>query len=117
MMTMDSSVFRLLSFPHQGKIITIDQLDFCTPELHTCLSSNIPLVDNSTYSNIGIGLLKYSSMMGSFPNLSPPLKLSISSINMITIVEQSFSEPWIVPSPIEIEIFRDVIPLTFTKSD
>jgi hypothetical protein len=28
-----SSVFRCVQFPHQGKIVTIDQLDYCTPTL------------------------------------------------------------------------------------
>ena len=28
-----STIFWLLSFPHQGKIITINQLDFCMPDL------------------------------------------------------------------------------------
>jgi hypothetical protein len=30
-----SSVFRVLHFPHQGNIVTIDQLAFCTPDLRT----------------------------------------------------------------------------------
>ena len=33
MKVVSSTIFRLLSFPHQGKIITINQLDFCTPDL------------------------------------------------------------------------------------
>ena len=28
-----STIFRLLCFPHQGKIVTINQLDFCTYDL------------------------------------------------------------------------------------
>ena len=30
-----SSIFRLIKFPHQGKIITIDQLDFCNLNVQT----------------------------------------------------------------------------------
>ena len=28
-----SIVYRLVHFPHQGKIVSIDQLDYCTPNL------------------------------------------------------------------------------------
>ena len=28
-----STVYRLVRFPHQGKIVTIDQLDYCTPNV------------------------------------------------------------------------------------
>ena len=30
-----SSIFRLIQFPHQGQIVAIDQLDFCTPDLRS----------------------------------------------------------------------------------
>jgi len=36
-----SSVFRCVQFPHQGKIVTIDQLDFCTPDALTPVTNNI----------------------------------------------------------------------------
>ena len=29
------TVFRTLQFPHLGKIVTIDQLDYCTPDVTT----------------------------------------------------------------------------------
>lgn len=28
-----STVYRLFHFPHQGKIVSIDQLDYCTPNI------------------------------------------------------------------------------------
>lgn len=34
-----STIFRILHFPHQGKTITIDQLDFCTLDLRS--STNV----------------------------------------------------------------------------
>jgi hypothetical protein len=37
-----SSVFRCVQFPHQGKIVTIDQLDYCTPDTRTPDTNNIP---------------------------------------------------------------------------
>ena len=34
---------------------------------------------------------------------------------MIMSIEQSFSDPWIVPGPTKIESFGDVIPLTLVE--
>jgi hypothetical protein len=48
MTTIVSSVFHVLCFPHEGKIVTIDQLSF----LHTLVPSasvgpSVPIIDNS----------------------------------------------------------------------
>ena len=65
-----SSYFRCIKFPHEGKLVTIDQLSFCNApnEYGTIVS----LVNNSTLpcENIGVGL--YSSLMGSF-NITAPI--------------------------------------------
>ena len=39
-----STVFRTLQFPHLGRIVTIDQLDFCTPDVTTPTENNVPLL-------------------------------------------------------------------------
>jgi hypothetical protein len=68
-----SSVFRVLHFPHQGKIVTIDQLVFCTPDLGSNVGSNVPFVGDThkSYMHVGVGMFKYPSLMGIFP-LPPP---------------------------------------------
>ena len=60
MKAVPSIVFHTISFPHQGKIITADQLDFCTSDLRSNTESTIPLIgDSSTKSKtIGAGLFK-----------------------------------------------------------
>jgi hypothetical protein len=45
-----SSVFRVLHFPHQGKIITIDQLAFFTPDLGSNVGSNVPFVGDTCHN-------------------------------------------------------------------
>jgi hypothetical protein len=40
MIAITSSVFRILQFPHQGKIIIVDQLDYTTPDLHNAATNN-----------------------------------------------------------------------------
>ena len=64
-----SSMFQLFSFPHNKNIITIDQLDYYAFDLCSPPTSNVPLVGNSTYAEVGEGLFKESSLMGTFPSL------------------------------------------------
>ena len=103
-----STLFRLLHFPHQGKIVTMDQLDFFPSESSV---GNIPYVGKAAtpYENIGLGLLKYSSLMGVF--LLPLLPLNVASINMIS----SGHYQWIVPNLDQIESFGDNMPLSTAK--
>jgi hypothetical protein len=117
MTVVTSSVFRCVQFPHQGKIVTIDQLDFCTPDAHIPATNNIPFLRDHpvTYESIGVGLLKDSSLMGTFPTPLPPAAHNISVVNMIsTLPYQSLesSNPWIVPSPLEFDVLGDTMPLS-----
>jgi hypothetical protein len=63
-----SSLSRVLLSPHQGNIITIDQLAFCTLDLRINEKSNIPFVGNfhNDYSSVSVGMFKYSLLMGTF---------------------------------------------------
>jgi hypothetical protein len=115
------SVFRCVQFPHQGKIVTIDQLDFCTPDARAPVTNNIPFLGDHqvTYESIGVGLLKHSSLMGTFPTPLPSTTHHISTINMIsTMAYQSLesSDPWIVPSPMEFDGLGDTMPLSPTEA-
>ena len=39
-----SIVFLTVQFPHLGRIATIDQLDFYTPDVTTSMAHNIPML-------------------------------------------------------------------------
>ena len=39
-----STVFRMVQFPHIGRIVTIDQLDFCTQDVTNSIANNIPML-------------------------------------------------------------------------
>jgi hypothetical protein len=65
-----STVFRILCFPHDDRIIIIDQLSF------SCLdpssgASMVPMIDNPQpgIANLGVGL--FPSLMGTFDYLPP----------------------------------------------
>jgi hypothetical protein len=85
MNVVSSLVFRCVQFSHQGKIVTIDQLDFCTLDAHAPSTNNIPFLGDHkiTYESVCLGLLKHSTLMGTFPEPVPPTTHHISIVNMI----------------------------------
>ena len=83
MTTIASIVFWIVPFPHLGRIVTIDQLDFCTLDVTTSIANNIPMLGQSPppYHSIGVWMLKHSSIMGIF--LSTPPNIDKMIVNMI----------------------------------
>jgi hypothetical protein len=67
-----STLFHVLRFPHQGKVITVDQLAFFNSDSRT---RNVPFISITPpgYENVGVGLLKDSTLMGTFPILPPDI--------------------------------------------
>jgi hypothetical protein len=120
MTAISSSVFRCVQFPHQGKIVTIDQLDFCMTDARAPTTNKIPFLGDHkiTYESVCVGLLKYSSLMGTFPTPLPPNTHHISTVDMISIAAYQYFEsydPWIVPSPLEFDALGDTVPLSLAK--
>jgi hypothetical protein len=66
MVTIVSSIFCTLCFPHQGEIVMVDQLSFAYSSLNAFVGSSILVITNSqsTTENISVGM--YSSLMGTF---------------------------------------------------
>ena len=64
--------------------MTIDQLDFCTPNVTTPTENNVPLLGHSPppYQLIGVGMLKDSTLMGVFP--STPSSIEMAIVNMMS---------------------------------
>jgi hypothetical protein len=121
MTVVSSLVFLCVQFPHQGKIVTVDQLDFCTPDARIPATNNIPFLGDHPvmYESIGVGLLKYFILMGTFPTPLPPTMHHIAAINMIlTMPYQSLesSNPWIVPSPLEFDVLNGIMPLSLAEA-
>jgi hypothetical protein len=114
-----STLFRVVRFPHQGKLVTVDQLAFFNSDIRT---GNVLFIAKnlSGYENVGVGLLKDSSLMGTF--LIPPLDVPrplVASINMISTIPHELpvsSNPWIVPDPGDHTHFNDVMPLSPVES-
>jgi hypothetical protein len=66
-----SFVFCIPFFPHEGKIMTIDQLSFAFSSPNASLGQLILVIENyqPTTKNIGVGM--YSFLMGTFKFLAP----------------------------------------------
>jgi hypothetical protein len=102
MRIVESALFCVVHFPHQGKVTTVDQLAFFNSDTHT---RNIPFITKTPpgYENVDVGLLKDSSLMGTFPIPPPNVSHSfVASINMIStsIHELPASHDlYIVPEP------------------
>jgi hypothetical protein len=78
------TLFRVIRFPHQGKFFMVDHLAFFSSDSHT---SNVPFIEKTppSYENVGLGLLKDSSLMGTCPIPPPDLPTPfVASINMIS---------------------------------
>lgn len=78
MLCIPSTLFRVLKFPHEGKIVTVVQLSFFTYSFENI----VPYVGKipNTYESIGPGLFKDLALMGIFP-LPPPNTIQINMIS------------------------------------
>jgi hypothetical protein len=115
-----STLFRVVRFPHQGKVFMVDQLAFFNSDTRT---GNVSFIAKTPpgYETVGVGLLKDSLLMGTFP-IPPPPDIphpSIASINMISVVPHELpmsSDPWIVPDPGDHTRFGHVMLLSPVES-
>jgi hypothetical protein len=100
-----ATVFLVLLFPHEGRIVTIDQFSFSRPDL-ALGASTVPMIDNPQAGviNVGVGLCPY--FMGTFDYPPPHGDVKfISTHHKAEIFHVSsfrttyFQDPWILPSP------------------
>ena len=84
MQVIASTIFQIVQFPFQGKIVTVDQLDFIMPSAITNYANRKPIMNTPPYKDIGVGLIKDSSLMGVFPSSDLPPTSQTVSINVIS---------------------------------
>ena len=86
------AVFHKMSFPHNGKIVTIDQLTYHEPKSQTSPETTISSVANKqivdSLTSVCPGIYKDSSLLGNFPNL-PPAPITDPSLSNICMIQSS----------------------------
>jgi hypothetical protein len=100
-----ATVFGVLLFPHEGQIVTIDQLSFSRPN-PTLGASTVPMIDNTQAGVVNVGVGLCPSLMGTFDYPPPHDDVKfISNHHKAEIFQVSsfcttyFEDPWILPSP------------------
>jgi hypothetical protein len=100
-----TTVFQVLLFPHEGQIVTIDQLFFSRPD-PALGASTVPMIDNPQAGVVNVGVGLCPSLMGTFDYPPPQGDVNfISTQHKAKIFHVSsfcmtyFQDPWILPSP------------------
>ena len=99
-----SSVFCTLCFPHDGKIVIIDQLSFAYAIPNASIGSSIPEIENYHPTTENIGVEMYSSLMGTFDFMAPIHHIYAmssrfaSSMRFVRFHTSYFNDPWTLPS-------------------
>jgi hypothetical protein len=70
MQALVATVLRVLLFPHEGRIVTIDQLSFSRPN-PALGASTVPVIDNPQPGVVNVGVGLCLSLMGTF-DYPPP---------------------------------------------
>ena len=99
-----SAVLRVVVFPHEGKLVTVDQLSFTRKDHIEPNESTMPLVHQVKPTSEGLGAGMHSSLMGTFdfPNLINYLGSTSVGNSIATVVDRT--DPWVLPSHHELEV-------------
>jgi hypothetical protein len=99
-----SSIFHTLCFPHEGKIVMIDQLSFAHASPNASVGPSIPVIKNSQPTTNDIGVRMYSSLIGTFDFMAPIHHIytmssrSSSSMRFLPFRTSYFNDHWTLPS-------------------
>jgi len=66
-----SSLFHILYFPHEGRIVMVDQMDYSPGQSNASPESIVPLVNNLKQPIEYLGVGMYSSLMDTFDFPAP----------------------------------------------
>ena len=111
-----STYFRMIAFPNKGTITVINQLSFFASASQ--VTGSVPFVHSPQLAlqNIGVGLLKDSTLMGTFALQVPMTSAEIASIETYYMISSTPSglrnimgdfevvtlDEFLPPSPIEL---------------
>jgi hypothetical protein len=110
-----SSVFRTIMFPHNGKIVTLDQLSYYEPNPSANVDNILPLIhtnqDVYPLVEMGPGIFKDPSLLGTYhgaPPLLPPNQVCVVTSNQSHI--EDTRPPQETPVISDVSAVADSIP-------
>ena len=98
-----SSVLPTLCFPHEGKIMTINQLSFVYASPNASIGPSILVVKNSQLETNNIGVRMYSSLMGTFDFMALIHNVYTMSSRLVSLERSApfrtsyFNDHWTLP--------------------
>jgi hypothetical protein len=104
MIVIVSFIFCTLCFPHDGKIVVIDQLSFAYTSPNEFFGPSIPVIKNSQPATENISFKMYSSIMGTFDVMAlfhhvyAMSNRPVSIERSISFHTSYFNDPWTLPS-------------------
>ena len=99
MKTVSHSLFQVVCFPFNGKIITIDQMSFRNPIVNASSRTSIPIIDHSQPATRSVGVGMYPSLMGTFNCPAPVFMMGSSfggdssSLNLVSFHTTHMEDP------------------------
>ena len=93
-----SVVFWVLVFPHEGKLVTVDQLDFTQKGHMESNESTVPLVDHVKPTSQSLGAGMYASLMGTFDLPAPINYIGSTSVGKSITMVINRNDPWVLPT-------------------
>jgi hypothetical protein len=100
-----ATVFWVLLFPHEGQIMTIDQLSFSIPN-PSLGAFSVPIIDNPQPGvvNVGFGLCPPFMVTFNYPPPQGDVKFvsdhhKVDIFQVFSFHTTYFNDPWIRPSP------------------
>ena len=104
-----SVVLRVMVFTHEGKLVTVDQLDFTRKGRLEYKESTVPLVDQVKPAAQSLGVGMYTSLMGTFDFPTPVNYIGSTTMGKSTASVVDRTDPWVLPTPHEPEAPLSVV--------
>ena len=99
-----STVRWVVLFPHEGKLVTVDQLDFTRNDHMESNESTVPLVDQVKPAAQSLGAGMYASLMGTFDLPAPINYKGSTNVGKSIAMVVNRTDPWVLPTHHEPEV-------------
>ena len=113
MCTISSVVLQVVIFPHEGKLVTIDQLNFTQKGHMDSNESAVRLVDQVKPIAQSLGAGMYTSLMGTFDLPASINYIGFTSVGKSIAMVVDRTDPWVLPSPHKWEVPLSVVEVAY----